>query len=242
MTMNLDRHVKAHKELFLNLVKGDGDSVEKHRAFYDEYLAVMDLTAEFYLQTVDSVFVRHCLPQGAFMHRGERVRLDAVRRVALMTVEGEKDDITGVGQCAAALDLCRNLPSHKKLRHLQPGVGHYGVFNGSRFRTEIAPRTAAFISRHDIRDHPVKRALALFSPGLHRQQPAPEALPSRPAPSPATPPRTAAFLRKIEAAAVMQAAAGPQPAFLGRIGVRPLWRTRRGAAAQRARLAKKKNS
>jgi poly(3-hydroxybutyrate) depolymerase len=149
MTMNLDRHVQAQKEMFLHLVRGDGDSAEKHREFYDEYLAVMDLTAEFYLQTVDSVFVRHLLPRGMLTHRGRAVDLAAIRRPALMTIEGEKDDITGSGQCRAALDLCCAVPAASKLHFECPRVGHYGVFNGSRFRSEIAPRMAKFMRAHD---------------------------------------------------------------------------------------------
>ena len=111
MSMNLDRHVGAHKELFFHLVKGDGDSAQKHREFYDEYLAVMDLTAEFYLQTVDTVFVRHSLPKGEMMHHGERIDPAAIRNVALLTIEGENDDISGVGQTRAAHDLCVNIPA-----------------------------------------------------------------------------------------------------------------------------------
>lgn len=151
MTMNPDRHLKAHKDHFFHLVRGDGDSAEKHRAFYDEYLAVMDLTAEFYLQTVDTVFVRHALPRGEMRYRGRRVDLSAIRRLALMTVEGERDDITGLGQCAAALGLCRRIPERNKSHFVCPGVGHYGIFNGSRFQTEIAPRIARFIRRFDPR-------------------------------------------------------------------------------------------
>ncbi len=151
MTMNLDRHVDAHKMLFRHLVHGDGDSAEKHREFYDEYLAVMDLTAEFYLQTIDTVFVRHLMPKGEMSHRGRKVDLGAIRRVALMTVEGEKDDITGIGQCAAAIDLCTGIPRHNKFHYECPGVGHYGIFNGSRFRSEIAPRIGRFTRAHDPR-------------------------------------------------------------------------------------------
>ncbi len=151
MTMNLDRHMKAHKDLFYHLVKGDGDSAEKHRDFYDEYLAVMDLTSEFYLQTIDSVFVRHLLAKGQMTHRNMPIDLGAIRRVALMTVEGEKDDITGVGQCAAAIDLCSGIPAASKMHYECPGVGHYGIFNGSRFRSEIAPRIAKFVREHDPR-------------------------------------------------------------------------------------------
>jgi poly(3-hydroxybutyrate) depolymerase len=145
VSMNLDRHLDAHKDLFFNLVKGDGDSAQKHREFYDEYLAVMDLTAEFYLQTVETVFVKHQLPKGEMMHRGVRIDPSAIRRVALLTVEGENDDISGLGQTEAAHKLCSNIPPDRKAHYVQPGVGHYGVFNGSRFRSEIAPRISDFV-------------------------------------------------------------------------------------------------
>jgi poly(3-hydroxybutyrate) depolymerase len=135
--------------MFLHLVRGDGDSAEKHRAFYDEYLAVMDLTAEFYLQTVDTVFVRHTMPRGLMTHRGRCIDLGVIRRPALMTVEGEKDDITGTGQCRAAHALCTGIPAGRKLHFECPRVGHYGIFNGRRFRSEIAPRMAQFIRAHD---------------------------------------------------------------------------------------------
>jgi poly(3-hydroxybutyrate) depolymerase len=143
--MNLDRHLDAHRNLFMHLVRGDGDSAQKHREFYDEYLAVMDLTAEFYLQTVDTVFVHHRLPKGEMTHRGRPVDPGAIRNVGLLTIEGEHDDISGVGQTEAAHELCSNLPADMKMHYLQPGVGHYGVFNGSRFRAEVAPRIADFI-------------------------------------------------------------------------------------------------
>jgi poly(3-hydroxybutyrate) depolymerase len=136
--------------MFKHLVEGDGDSAEKHRDFYDEYLAVMDLTAEYYLQTVERVFVNHELPKGEMMHRDRPVDLRAIRRCAIMAVEGEKDDISGVGQTLAALDLTPNLPADKKVYHLQRNVGHYGVFNGSRFRSEIAPRIADFILNQEM--------------------------------------------------------------------------------------------
>jgi poly(3-hydroxybutyrate) depolymerase len=149
MSMNLDRHVTAHKDFFKHLVANDGDSQTKHRDFYDEYLAVMDLTAEFYLQTVDAVFIQHSLPKGEMMHRGERVDLTAIRNVALLTVEGENDDISGVGQTEAAQTLCVNIPDDMRHHYVQPAVGHYGVFNGSRFRAEIAPRIGDFILTHN---------------------------------------------------------------------------------------------
>jgi poly(3-hydroxybutyrate) depolymerase len=151
VSMNLDRHLEAHRQLFLNLVKGDGDSAQKHREFYDEYLAVMDLSAEFYLQTVETVFIKHALPKGQMMHRGRKVDPAAIHRVALMTVEGENDDISGVGQTEAAHRLCVNIPADHKIHYLQQGVGHYGVFNGSRFRAEIAPRIADFVLSHNAR-------------------------------------------------------------------------------------------
>jgi len=149
MSMNLDRHLEAHRDLFLHLVKGDGDSAQKHREFYDEYLAVMDLAAEFYLQTVDTVFIRHALARGTMTHRGRPIDPSKIRRVALMTVEGEKDDISSVGQTEAAHVLCSGIPADKKAHYVQPGVGHYGVFNGSRFRAEIAPRIADFALSHN---------------------------------------------------------------------------------------------
>jgi poly(3-hydroxybutyrate) depolymerase len=148
MSMNLDRHVVAHKEFFMHLVKNNGDSADKHREFYDEYLAVMDLTAEFYLQTVDTVFIRHSLPKGEMMHRDRLVDPSKIRKTALLTVEGENDDISGVGQTFAAQTLCSNLADAKRMHYVQPDVGHYGVFNGSRFRKEIAPRILGFIAAH----------------------------------------------------------------------------------------------
>ncbi len=157
LSMNFDRHVDAHRDFYHHLIRGDGDSAEKHREFYDEYLAVMDLTAEFYLQTVDTVFIRHALPLGTMKHRGHKVEPQAIRNIAMLTVEGEHDDISGVGQTRAAHDLVVNLPADKRAHYLQLGVGHYGVFNGSRFRSEIAPRIADFIATHG-RSAPLKRA------------------------------------------------------------------------------------
>ncbi len=148
MSMNLDRHVTAHKEFFEHLVKNDGESAEKHREFYDEYLAVMDLTAEFYLQTVDTVFIRHALPKGEMMHRDKPVDTASIRNVALLTVEGENDDISGLGQTEASHAICPNIPDTKRQHYVQPDVGHYGVFNGSRFRKEIAPRIVSFARAH----------------------------------------------------------------------------------------------
>lgn len=161
MSMNLDRHVVAHKEFFQHLVKNDGESAEKHRDFYDEYLAVMDLTAEFYLQTVDTVFIKHSLPKGEMMHRSAKVDTSAIRNVALLTIEGENDDISGVGQTKAAQTICPNIPDALREHYVQPDVGHYGVFNGSRFRREIAPRILAFARAHTkaARKAPVPRVI-----------------------------------------------------------------------------------
>jgi poly(3-hydroxybutyrate) depolymerase len=159
MSMNLDRHLIAHKEFFMHLVKNDGEP-EKHRDFYDEYLAVMDLTAEFYLQTVEQVFMKHALPKGELMHRGKRVDPAAIRNVALLTVEGENDDISGVGQTQAAQTICVNIPEEMRMHYLQPDVGHYGVFNGSRFRREIAPRIVNFTRQHSrAKKPPVQRVI-----------------------------------------------------------------------------------
>jgi poly(3-hydroxybutyrate) depolymerase len=157
MAMNMDRHLTAHYDMFKHLVRGDGDSAEKHREFYDEYLAVMDLTAEYYLQTVEKVFVNHELPKGEMRHRDDPVDLAAIRRCAIMAVEGEKDDISGVGQTLAALQLTPNLPVEKKVYHLQLAVGHYGVFNGSRFKAETAPRIADFILNQEMAASPARR-------------------------------------------------------------------------------------
>jgi poly(3-hydroxybutyrate) depolymerase len=148
LSMNMERHVQAHRDFFQHLVDGDGEDADKHREFYDEYLAVMDLTAEFYLQTVDTVFLRHALPKGEMIHRNEKVDTTAIRSVALLTVEGENDDISGVGQTKAAHEITPNIPADMKAHYMQPKVGHYGVFNGSRFRAEIAPRIADFIATH----------------------------------------------------------------------------------------------
>lgn len=145
MNMNWERHVDAHWGFFNHLVEGDGDGVAKHTEFYDEYLSVLDLSEEFYLQTIQKVFQEHHLARGILRHRGELVRPELIKSVALMTVEGENDDISGIGQTQAAHDLCSGLPADLKYDYVQPGVGHYGVFNGRRFRSEIYPRQKQFI-------------------------------------------------------------------------------------------------
>ena len=155
ITMNHDRHISAHYDYFTHLVEGDGDSADKHRQFYDEYLSVLDMTEEFYMQTIVEVFQRHSLPDGVFMHRDRLVRPSLIRDIALMTVEGENDDISGIGQTQASHDLCSNIPDAMKIDHIQPKVGHYGVFNGSRWRNEIQPKIADFMRRAD---QPAKKA------------------------------------------------------------------------------------
>jgi poly(3-hydroxybutyrate) depolymerase len=144
LAMNIDRHVDAHARQFRNLVRGDGDSADQHRVFYDEYLAVMDLPAEFYLQTIERVFQERLMANGAYRYRGELVDTTAITDIGLMTVEGEKDDITGLGQTEAAHDFVR-LPEDRRRHFVAEGVGHYGVFNGSRWRGMILPEVRGFI-------------------------------------------------------------------------------------------------
>lgn len=144
LSMNLERHADAHATYFGHLIRGDGDSAEKHREFYDEYLSVMDLPAEFYLETIREVFQKHSLPQGQMIIAGRPVRPEAITDVALMTVEGEKDDITGAGQTKAAHDLCCNIPERLHLHYYALKVGHYGIFNGRRWREEILPHVREF--------------------------------------------------------------------------------------------------
>jgi poly(3-hydroxybutyrate) depolymerase len=147
--MNLDRHLASLGDLFEHLVQGDEEAAAAKRAFYDEYLAVMDLPAEFYLQTVKTVFQEHSLPKGEMKVRWHPVEPQRITKTALMCIEGELDDICGVGQTSAALELTPNLPSDKKIYHLQRGAGHYGVFNGGKWRRDIAPRIKQFIRTHD---------------------------------------------------------------------------------------------
>ncbi len=145
LSMNFDRHVSAHWTMFRDLVRGNRDSAAATRAFYDEYTSVMDLPADFYLQTVERVFHDHDLPRGRLRVHGELVVPAAIERTALMTVEGERDDICGVGQTVAAHHLCTGIPPAKKTHHLQLKVGHYGVFHGRRWQTETYPKVKSFI-------------------------------------------------------------------------------------------------
>jgi poly(3-hydroxybutyrate) depolymerase len=146
MTMNLGNHLISHWEMFKHLVEGDDEGADATREFYDEYLSVCDMAAEYYLQTVDVVFQRHLLPKGEFMHRGRFVDPKAIKDTALLAIEGERDDISGVGQTRAALDLASRLSPARKQYLLAKGVGHYGIFNGRKWREQIAPVVEKFIA------------------------------------------------------------------------------------------------
>jgi len=150
LSMNEKQHVDAHYRHFENLVAGDDDSTDRHRLFYDEYLSVLDLTEEFYLETIDIVFQRYLLPKGELTHRGRRVDPGVIRDIAIMTVEGANDDISGVGQTQAAHTLCSNVPEDDRVLYVHPTVGHYGVFNGRRFRDDIYPRVRDFIAARQL--------------------------------------------------------------------------------------------
>lgn len=139
LSMNLESHLRSHWEMFKHLTMGDQESAEATRRFYDEYLSVCDMTSEFYLQTIEHVFQKHSLPKGEFVHRGKPIDPDAIRETALLAIEGERDDISGIGQTRAALDLAPHLPDAKKKYLLAEDVGHYGIFNGSKWRKRIAP-------------------------------------------------------------------------------------------------------
>jgi len=149
MSMNMDRHVDAHARQFRHLIKGDGESSGAHRKFYDEYLAVMDLTAEFYIQTIDRVFQKRLLAEGQYVYRDDHlIDPSQIKDIAFFTIEGEKDDITGLEQTEAAHDLLSKLPKSKKKHFVCPSVGHYGIFNGSRWREKIQPKVQDFIAKH----------------------------------------------------------------------------------------------
>ena len=148
LSMNMDNHINKHVKFFNDLIAGDGDSAEDHRLFYNEYLAVMDMPADYYLETIRKVFLEHQLPNGTLEYQGKLIDLGAITETALLTVEGEKDDITGRGQTSAALSLCNNLSSDKKKHYEQAGVGHYGIFNGRKYRDNIAPMIKDFIQQH----------------------------------------------------------------------------------------------
>jgi polyhydroxyalkanoate depolymerase len=145
VSMNLERHIKQHMDLAHHIAKGEKEKAETIKTFYDEYFAVMDLPAEFYIETVRDVFQEHLLPQGKLMHRGRPVDPKAVRRMGLMTVEGEKDDICSIGQTLAAQDLCTSVRAYRRVHHMQAGVGHYGVFSGKKWNNEIYPLLRDFV-------------------------------------------------------------------------------------------------
>lgn len=149
MTMNISAHMEKFQSYFQHLIGGDMESVDRHREFYDEYLSVLDLTEEFYMETLDRVFREHHLARGEMIWNDERVDLGAITKTALFTVEGENDDICAVGQTEAAHLLCKNLPADKRKHHVQPEVGHFGVFSGSKFRDNIAPQIVEFIKSFD---------------------------------------------------------------------------------------------
>jgi poly(3-hydroxybutyrate) depolymerase len=139
LSMNIESHMMSHYEMFKHLTLGDQDSADATKRFYDEYLSVCDMTAEFYLQTIEHVFQKHSLPKGEFVHRGKPIDPQAIRDTALLAIEGERDDISGIGQTRAALDLAEHLPEARKKYYLAEDVGHYGIFNGSKWRKRIAP-------------------------------------------------------------------------------------------------------
>ncbi|MEO7169351.1 MAG: polyhydroxyalkanoate depolymerase, partial [Sphingomonas sp.] len=148
MTMNLGNHMISHWELFKHLVRGDGENADATMRFYDEYRSVCDMTAEFYLQTIDLVFQTHALPNGEMTHRGRKVDPAAITDTAVLAVEGEKDDISGLGQTRAALTIATGLADEMKHYHMAPDVGHYGIFNGSKWRNQIAPVLEEWIAKH----------------------------------------------------------------------------------------------
>ena len=149
MAMNLGSHMMSHYNMFRHLVEGDGESADATKAFYEEYRSVADLPAEYYLQTIEHVFQRHSLPKGEFVHRGQRIDLTAITDTALLAIEGERDDISGIGQTKAALTIATGLSERKKRYFLAPEVGHYGIFNGSKWRKVIAPVVEDFMAKHD---------------------------------------------------------------------------------------------
>jgi poly(3-hydroxybutyrate) depolymerase len=149
MSMNIDRHLKAHRELYAHLANGETAKAAQTKAFYDEYFAVLDLTAEFYLETVRLVFQDHALPLGALTYRNQKVEPRAIRRTTLFTVEGERDDICAVGQTLAAHDVCSSLRPYRKRHHMQAGVGHYGVFSGKSWQQQIYPMVKNIILQSD---------------------------------------------------------------------------------------------
>lgn len=172
MSMNLDTHIGSHLKFFQHLVTGDGESSDKHRTFYNEYLSVMDIPAEFYLQTVEEVFQKHSLPRGTmkckdpYTGKLQDVRPQDIRKTALLTIEGELDDISARGQTTAAHELCYNLPQRKQFHHFQLQCGHYGIFNGGRWRKQIMPRIRHFIREMDSEKSPIPKEDLEIAPDI----------------------------------------------------------------------------
>ena len=175
MAMNLGNHLASHWGMFRHLVEGDEESADATKRFYEEYRSVCDMTAEFYLQTIEQVFQRHSLPKGEFMHRGRLVDPAAITDIGLLAIEGERDDISGIGQTKAALDIATALPDDHKLYYLAKGVGHYGIFNGRRWREIIAPVCEQWMAQHD--DEGVPDAAEVAEAGADADAIAEEATP-----------------------------------------------------------------
>lgn len=148
MSMNMKSHMEKHAQFFKDIVHGNADDADKHRDFYDEYMAVLDMDADFYLETMDRIFLDQHLPKGLMQHQGETVNCSDITDVAILTLEGENDDMISLGQTEAALHLCDNLPKKLKKHYVQKGVGHYGIFNGSKYRKGVAPKIKGWINKH----------------------------------------------------------------------------------------------
>ncbi|HET9033559.1 MAG TPA: polyhydroxyalkanoate depolymerase, partial [Dokdonella sp.] len=155
IAMNPDRHFQSHWEFYRDLMRGDQDDAESHRRFYNEYNAVLDMDAEYYLDTIETVFQKHLLPKGEWFVHDERVAPESIRHSALMTIEGELDDISGLGQTEAAQTLCRGIPKANKKHMVVEGAGHYGIFSGRRWREQVYPKVREFIRAH--REKPARR-------------------------------------------------------------------------------------
>ena len=156
--MNLDRHSRAFSEQILKVARGEAGDHDAHNRFYDEYLAVMDMTAEFYLSTVERIFKNREIAQNQFVVAGKKVDIAAITEVAVMTVEGTEDDISAPGQCVAALKLCTGLRDEKKANHLEPGAGHYGIFAGKSWRLNIRPLVLDFIDANSVAPKPARKS------------------------------------------------------------------------------------
>jgi poly(3-hydroxybutyrate) depolymerase len=180
VAMNPDRHMTSHYDYFLDLIRGDDDNAESHRQFYDEYNAVLDMPAEYYLDTIKTVFQDFALVNNAWMVNGELVRPQDITATALLTVEGELDDISGAGQTEAAHGLCTGIPKPRSLHYLAEGAGHYGIFSGRRWREKVYPQVRDFIARFDETGTKSKPAKALAAPEASKAAPAARKAPAAP--------------------------------------------------------------